>query len=139
MPDHTTSRGRLLLLLTLACGFALAHTQSPLFFSNQNQYLLHGLADAGYGHLSHDWLANTKDPTPLFSAGVAAGYRLGGLWTIQAAFFLLLMGYFVAAWWLVSALPGVTLATPVLLAFAALFTVAHAAILRLVSVWITGV
>src|SRR6476646_12149035 len=92
---------RPLLLVGLAAGFAVAHTQSPLFFSNQNQYLLHGLADAGYGHLDRDWLANTKDPTPVFSAGVAAAYQVGGLWSIQVAFFLLLMGYFLAAWWLV--------------------------------------
>ena len=67
MPDDTPTRPAWPLLILLAAGFALAHTQSPLFFSNQNQYLLHGLADAGYGHLSHDWLANTKDPTPAFS------------------------------------------------------------------------
>ena len=51
---------RVCLVLLMAAGFALAHTQSPLFFSNQNQYLLHGLADAGYGHLSHDWLASSQ-------------------------------------------------------------------------------
>ena len=51
---------RMCLVLLMAAGFALAHTQSPLFFSNQNQYLLHGLADAGYGHLSHDWLASSQ-------------------------------------------------------------------------------
>ena len=86
----------MLLVLALAAGFALAHTQSPLFFSNQNQYLLHGLADAGYGHLSHDWLANTKDPTPAFSFFVAALHKVGGFIAIQAAFFVLLMGYFLA-------------------------------------------
>ena len=63
---------RLALVAVLAAAFAAAHTQAPLFFSNQNQYLLHGLAAAGYGHLSADWLSTTADPTPLFSAGVAA-------------------------------------------------------------------
>lgn len=29
--------------------FALAYAQSPLYTSNQNQYFLHGLAQAGYG------------------------------------------------------------------------------------------
>ncbi len=48
--------------------FALVYTQLPLFTSNQNQYFLHGLAQAGYGLLSKDWLAGTADPTPLFSA-----------------------------------------------------------------------
>ena len=61
LPSGQDARApRVLLLLLMAVGFALAHTQSPLFFSNQNQYLLHGLADAGYGHLSHDWLASSQ-------------------------------------------------------------------------------
>jgi len=47
--------------------FTLAYAQSPLYTSNQNQYFLHGLAQAGFGHLNQDWLANTLDPTPVFS------------------------------------------------------------------------
>jgi hypothetical protein len=47
--------------------FTLAYAQSPLYTSNQNQYFLHGLANAGFGTLNHDWLAATLDPTPIFS------------------------------------------------------------------------
>ncbi len=47
--------------------FAIAYAQSPLFTSNQNQYFLHGFAQAEFGYLSQDWLANTLDPTPVFS------------------------------------------------------------------------
>jgi hypothetical protein len=47
--------------------FVISHTQPPLYTSNQNQYFLHGMANAGLGNLSEDWLANTKDPTPVFS------------------------------------------------------------------------
>src|ERR1700732_3997820 len=54
--------------------FGIAYTQAPLYYSNQNQYFLHGLAMAGDGCLDRDWLANTKDPTPLFSAIVAFTY-----------------------------------------------------------------
>jgi len=50
--------------------FTLAYSQSPLYTSNQNQYFLHGLAQAGVGQLSTDWLANTLDPTPVFSVFV---------------------------------------------------------------------
>src|SRR6185312_7384411 len=75
MPDHTPRRIGLPLVIVAAAGFALAHTQSPLFFSNQNQYLLHGLAQADYGHLDRDWLANTKDPTPAFSFLVKVLYQ----------------------------------------------------------------
>ena len=48
--------------------FTLAYAQSPLYTSNQNQYFLQGLAKAGIGQLNQDWLANTLDPTPVFSA-----------------------------------------------------------------------
>lgn len=128
---------RTLLLIVLAAGFAVAHTQSPLFYQNQNQYLLHGLAAAGYGHLDHDWLANTKDPTPVFSGLVAGLYMLGGLFAIQVAYFVLLMGYFLAMWWLVRT--SVNAGRTGLLGFAALLTLAHAALPRWLSVQLTGV
>jgi len=53
----------------------LIYTQKPLFTSNQNQYFLHGMAKAGLGSLSQDWLANTKEPTPLFSMLVKWTYQ----------------------------------------------------------------
>src|SRR5215831_4767951 len=79
--------------LLLAAAFAVAHTQSPLYYSNQNQYLLHGAALANYGHLANDWLATTADPTPLFSLLVAATYSVNSL-LLQPIYFALLMGYF---------------------------------------------
>src|SRR3954470_9764028 len=91
--------------ILLAVAFAVAHTQSPLYFSNQNQYLLHGAAWGGHGHLANDWLASTRDPTPLFSALVAVAYSVNE-WLLQPAFFAMLMGYFLAARWLVAAVPG---------------------------------
>jgi len=62
---------RLVSLIFWAILFTLAYAQSPLFTSNQNQYFLHGLTDAGFGYLSQDWLANTLDPTPVFSGLIA--------------------------------------------------------------------
>ncbi|MEA3350169.1 MAG: DUF6798 domain-containing protein [Chloroflexota bacterium] len=56
--------------------FTLAYAQAPLYTSNQNQYFLHGLAKAGFGYLNEDWLATTLDPTPVFSALIAATYRI---------------------------------------------------------------
>lgn len=134
MPDDTQTRPSRLLIVAIAAGFAMAHTQSPLFFSNQNQYLLHGLANAGYGHLDHDWLANTKDPTLAFSLLVAILYKLGGLFAIQVAFFMLLMAYFLAIWKLVESFGSVRLVP-----FAAIFTAAHAAAFRLMAVRVAGV
>lgn len=89
MPESNTWRkrpwlmGGLLLIITLS--FALAYAQSPLYTSNQNQYFLHGLAKAGLGYLDQDWLANTLDPTPVFSYLVYLTYRL----THQPALFYL--------------------------------------------------
>jgi hypothetical protein len=56
-----------LTLLIWGVALGLAYGQSPLYTSNQNQYFLHGLAQAGVGQLQADWLAGTRDPTPLFT------------------------------------------------------------------------
>ncbi len=84
------SLGIFLLLTTL---FALGYNQSPLYTSNQYQYFLHGLAHAGVGTLAEDWLANTLDPTPLFSLIVEATARLQALW-LNYIFYGLLMGIY---------------------------------------------
>jgi hypothetical protein len=84
-PDRLQKIGIFLAGTTL---FALAYTQSPLYGPNQDQYFLHGLARAGYGFLSQDWLAGTLDPTPLFSLLMEAIYRL----THWAPAFYLLYG-----------------------------------------------
>lgn len=119
--------------------FALSYTQAPLYFSNQNQYFLHGMARAGLGALDEDWLANTLDPTPVFSALVAV---VGG-WLHEAVFYViqwLLLGlYFwsllgIAGRWRESA-PSTTSRW----LLAALLVVVHAGILRLASVLLTGV
>lgn len=125
--------------LLVAAAFALAHTQSPLYYSNQNQYLLHGLAMAGDGHLGADWLANTRDPTPLFSWLVCAIFSTAGGFGLQAAFFLLLMGYFLSVRTLVQALPGMPDTLSFRLSFAALFAAAHAALPRVASIALVGV
>ncbi len=74
--------------------FAIAYSQSPLYTSNQNQYFLHGLAQAGYGYLEQDWLANTLDPTPVFSALVAITFRLFHTTSIFYIYYALLMGIY---------------------------------------------
>ena len=97
MNDAPTPPKRWLSLLwpiLAAAVFALGHTQSPLYYSNQNQYFLKGLANAGVGDLRTDWLANTTDPVPVFSAFVTVGQYLGGGWVYQATFFAALMLYY---------------------------------------------
>jgi hypothetical protein len=53
--------------LLIAFVFAIAYTQKPLYYDNQTTKFLHGLAQAGYGFLENDWLANTLDPLPAFT------------------------------------------------------------------------
>ena len=75
--------------------FTLAYAQSPLFTSNQNQYFIHGLADAGYGYLDQDWLAQTLDPTPVFSGLVGLSYRLFHWMPVFYIQFALLAGIYI--------------------------------------------
>ena len=74
--------------------FGVSYTQPPLYYSNQNQYFLHGLAHGGLGFLNEDWLANTADPTPVFSALVACTYRYLSEWLFYVYYFLILGVYF---------------------------------------------
>src|SRR5262245_38939014 len=69
LANPATKFGFWALVFSLACG------QAPLYYSNQNQYFLRGLAAAGHGSLHDDWLANTRDPTPVFSWLVALTAR----------------------------------------------------------------
>jgi len=55
--------------------FSLIYGQSPLYTSNQNQYFLHGAAQAGAGFLAEDWLANTVDSVPAFTSLLTLTYR----------------------------------------------------------------
>ena len=87
--------------LCSALGFAawgvllgLAYGQAPLYTSNQNQYFLYGLAQAGHGLLAEDWLANTTDPTPVFTWLVIVTTRLLPQAAYYLYYFLLFAVYF---------------------------------------------
>lgn len=84
----------LLTMISWTFVFAVIYAQSPLYTSNQNQYFIHGLASAGYGYLQQDWLANTLDPTPVFSLLVRWNYTLLGSETVTYAFYALLLGIY---------------------------------------------
>ena len=119
--------------------FALAHGQAPDYYSNQHQYLLHGLAEAGVGHLHEDWLARTDDPTPTFTTLVAAIYKAVGSFGLHALYFILLGAYFEGSRRMVEALPGFPDRGPARHLFLALFLAVHACVLRVASAWLTGV
>jgi hypothetical protein len=76
--------------------FAVAYCQAPLYYSNQNQYFLHGLALAGVGLLDEDWLAGTRDPTPVFTGLVALTVRWLHPWMFHLLYALLQGVYAVA-------------------------------------------
>jgi hypothetical protein len=138
-PPAPTARPARWLPFVASLVFAVAHTQPPLYYSNQNQYFLHGLADAGYGDLSRDWLANTADPTPVFSLGVKLAYQFCGTWPFHAAFLAMLVVYFLSLWRVAAALPFFPRAVAGQLVFAAVLTVVHAGIVRAASVAAVGV
>lgn len=113
--------------------FGLAYTQGPLYFSNQNQYFLHGLAKGGLGNLGKDWLANTADPTPLFSTVVALTYRHGHEALFYAYYILLFGVYFQGMVGVFTAVAGPR-ATPAARAcFIVLLLVSHSAAVRWLS------
>jgi hypothetical protein len=75
--------------VALTSVFAIVYCQAPLYYSNQHQYCLHGLARANEGLLRDDWLAGTSDPTPAFSALVATTVRLLPPWVLHLEYALL--------------------------------------------------
>jgi hypothetical protein len=127
-----------LLFLAGTAIFAAAYCQAPLFYSNQNQYFLHGLAAAGYGRLNEDWLANTADPTPAFSALVAVTARHLPLWTFYVEHALLLGAYAAAMLGLFVRLAGPETARRRWPLFAALLVIAHAGAVRWLSYRLLG-
>jgi hypothetical protein len=80
--------------LGLSLLFAIAYAQSPLYTSNQDQYFLHAYARLGYGYLSQDWLANTLDPTPVFTELVYLTLRYLRLPALFYVYYAMLMGVY---------------------------------------------
>jgi hypothetical protein len=128
-----------LLFLLWAALFGIAYTQPLLYYSNQNQYFLHGLAQGGEGYLSEDWLANTADPTPVFSALVAFTYRHLGAALFYVYQALLLGVYFHALAGIFTVLSGGEPSQRARLGFIALFVALHSGLLRWLSTQLLGV
>ncbi len=93
---NKTGATKIVSLLFGALIFGIAYTQPRLYYSNQHQYFLHGAAAAGEGYLSHDWLANTADPTPVFSALVAWTLRYGHPFLFYL-YYLIILGIYLHA------------------------------------------
>lgn len=121
-----------------ATTFAAAYGLAPVFYANQNQYLLHGMAAAGHGELATDWLVNTRDSTPLFSAAVAWMYTHGGELTFLAAHAAFLGVYFVCLISLIDATIGLPRSRPARFVLLTLLLAVHAGAVRYASLYITG-
>lgn len=122
-------------MLVWSALFTLAYSQAPLFTSNQNQYFLHGLAKAGWGDLRADWLANTLDPTPVFSGLVFITYRLLAWPPVFYLYFGILAGvYLFSLWGIVQQILSTGQTRLSCWLFLTLFTGFNAAALRFVLV-----
>jgi Domain of unknown function (DUF6798) len=113
--------------------FAAAYTQAPLYYSNQNQYFLHGLAQARPRTRGEDWLVKTVDPTPIFSGLVAFTASVLHPWAFHVYYALLMGAYAAAALLLFVSVVGDDTARRRWPVFAALFVAVHAALPRWAS------
>lgn len=92
--EHKVVLRRIFAMIGLALLFGIIYAQSPLYTSNQNQYFLHGMAAAGFGNLKQDWLANTLDPTPVFSQLIRITDQIPLSELIFYAYYIILMGIY---------------------------------------------
>lgn len=122
-------------MLAALVAFAAAYGQAPIFYSNQNQYYLHGFARAGVGDLAHDWLANTADPTPIFSGFVALVATIARPWVFHLFHGALLMAYAAGMLGVYASLNHGTRGWPM---FLAILTLLHAAGTRWLSYRLLG-
>lgn len=125
-------------VVTVAVAFVAAYGQAPLYYSNQNQYFLHGMAWAGEGLLNEDWLAKTRDPTPVFSALVAGTARFLHPWAFYAYLAMVQGTYAVALLGLFVAIAGKDVAARRWPVFAALLVLVHSAAVRCGSYRLLG-
>jgi uncharacterized protein DUF6798 len=138
VPDIDRMLVRWLLLVLAGFMFAIAYGQASLFYSNQNQYFLHGMADAGVGQLREDWLASTADPTPIFSGLVAIVARTLPIWTFHLIHRLLLVAYVVALYRIYRRIVGPEKALERSVLFLFLLTLVHSAGIRWLSYRLFG-
>ncbi|MEK6220753.1 MAG: hypothetical protein N2D54_00715, partial [Chloroflexota bacterium] len=119
--------------------FAVINVQSPVYASNQNQYHLHGLAQAGYGFLENDWLSNTLDPVPVFSWLIKISYQLFNLDAVNYFLYTVLMGvYFFSLLGILDYFFSIFQSHRKTFVFAGVILLLHAALIRRVLVLVAG-
>ena len=119
--------------LAWALVFSVIYAQSPLYTSNQNAYFLHGLAQAGLGNLSRDWLATRQESMPVFSWLVYITYTIFHSKVPFYFYYALLMGlYLFSMYGIMDRVFDLRKSKTRTLLFLALFLLAHSAALRFV-------
>jgi hypothetical protein len=89
------------------------------------------MASGGYGNLSRDWLANTLDPTPIFSLLVKYTYKIFRIETVFFAYYTLLLGiYMYSIFGIVDTVFDLQKSKAKTFGFLSLFMVFHAATIR---------
>jgi hypothetical protein len=111
--------------------FGVIYAQSPLFTSNQNAYFLHGLAEAGFGYLRHDWLATRQESMPVFTWLVYLTTMIFHSKVPYYFYYALLMGvYLFSMYGIMDIYFDLHRSKTRTLVFLALFLAAHSAALR---------
>jgi hypothetical protein len=111
--------------------FGMIYAQSPLYTNNQNAYFLHGLANAGYGYLSRDWLATRQESMPVFTWLVYLTYIVFHSKVPFYLYYALLMGvYLFSMFGIMDMYFDLRRSKIRTLLFLALFLAAHSAALR---------
>ena len=85
------------LLLVAVAAYAVTPVM-PLYFDNQNTKLLFGLAKAGVGRLSDDWIVAQGSELPIFDALVYFTYKLVGPYGFYVWHFAAFAAYTVAVY-----------------------------------------
>lgn len=129
-PNHPRLLTGITLILS-AIIFTGVYAQSPLYTSNQNQYFLHGLANARFGNLNQDWLANTLDPTPIFSLLVEYTIRLFSSELLFYVYYACLLGiYLYSVFGIMDTVFGLRSSRVKTIAFFSVFVLLHSAATR---------
>ncbi len=124
--------------LVLTAAFGTAYSQFPLYYSAQNQYFFHGLMRTRFGLLRQDWVAQTPDPWPLFSALVEFTHLSLGAVAFYAYFILLLGVYLFSLAGIASALFPIKATRGRYLAYLALVVAVHSPVVGALSSKLVG-
>lgn len=128
----------LLFAAVIAFLFSVAYGQAPLYYSNQNQYFVHAIANVPNSGLTEDWLAKTADPTPIFSAMATFTVRFLNPWFFYVYQGILLGVYAVALCQIFVFVVGVDVAARRWPVFVAALIAVHSALGRWASYQLFG-